>query len=113
MQEDLDVVAFSYVPVPYTVTPFISSFNKHPDYLIHLSQSHGSCGKQRNSGSSGSNSSSNSIAVRGAGGCAVALSTLRESPRSGASCVLLCCCGSVSIDADVCLAIATFRSMAT
>ncbi|CAM9208539.1 unnamed protein product, partial [Ectocarpus fasciculatus] len=52
--EDLDVVAFAYVPVPYTVNPFISSFNKHPDYLIHLSQSQASSsGKGRSSVSGG------------------------------------------------------------
>ena len=81
------MVAFSYVPVPYTVTPFISSFNKHPDYLIHLSQSqsHGSSGKSRNSGGS-NNSSSGSIAGRGGGGggtSAAAPSPLRESSRVG------------------------------
>lgn len=41
VQEDLDVVAFAYTPVPYTVNSFLSSFNKHPDYLIHTSQSSG------------------------------------------------------------------------
>ena len=83
------MVAFSYVPVPYTVTPFISSFNKHPDYLIHLSQSHSSSGKLRNSSSN--NSSSSSIAARGGAGgggggegvSLVAPSPLRESSRVG------------------------------
>ncbi|CAB1120291.1 unnamed protein product [Ectocarpus sp. CCAP 1310/34] len=52
--EDLDVVAFAYVPVPYTVNPFISSFNKHPDYLIHLSQGQASSsGKGRSTISGG------------------------------------------------------------
>lgn len=81
------MVAFSYVPVPYTVTPFISSFNKHPDYLIHLSQSHGSSGKPRNSGNGNGNTSSSSgsgsISARGAGGSAAALSPLREGSLGG------------------------------
>ncbi|CAM9975348.1 unnamed protein product [Ectocarpus sp. 12 AP-2014] len=52
--EDLDVVAFAYVPVPYTVNPFISSFNKHPDYLIHVSQGQASSsGKGRSTISGG------------------------------------------------------------
>jgi hypothetical protein len=34
-QEDLDVVAFAYSPVPYTVQPFLSSVNRHPDYLVY------------------------------------------------------------------------------
>lgn len=41
LQEDLDVVAFAYAPVPYTVNPFLTSFNKHPDYLIHKAQAAG------------------------------------------------------------------------
>ncbi|CAM9109976.1 unnamed protein product [Choristocarpus tenellus] len=45
--EDLDVVAFAYTPVPYTVTPFLSTFNKHPDYLVY--SSHGS-GRVRSRG---------------------------------------------------------------
>lgn len=35
------MVAFAYAPVPYTVNPFLTSSNKHPDYLIHKAQAAG------------------------------------------------------------------------
>lgn len=38
LQEDLDVVAFAYTPVPHTANPCLSTFTKYPDYLIHRNQ---------------------------------------------------------------------------
>ncbi|CAM9177491.1 unnamed protein product [Discosporangium mesarthrocarpum] len=45
--EDLDVTSFAYTPVPYTLNPFLSPFNKHPDYLVY--SNHGP-GKGRSRG---------------------------------------------------------------
>lgn len=50
-QEDLDVVAFAYTPVPQTVTPCLSSFSKYPEYLIHPNQ-HSTKGRSRVTGTS-------------------------------------------------------------